>query len=153
MSQTTSNSRIINASPEKIFNALTTPKALESWRAPGDMIAKVHWFDPRRGGGYQMSLFYPSSERQMKGKTARKEDRFTSRFLELDPPHKITEAITFETTDPNLSGEMIMEVTLEPTAAGTKVTFLFSNIPPGIRPQDNEKGTLSSLEKLAHYLE
>lgn len=33
---------------------------------------------------------------------------------------------------------MIMEVTLEPAGAGTNVMFLFKNIPPAIRPEDNE---------------
>jgi len=33
------------------------------------------------------------------------------------------------------------------------VTILFENIPPGIRPEDNEAGSRSSLEKLARYVE
>jgi len=36
---------------------------------------------------------------------------------------------------------------------GTEVTMLFEDIPPGIRPEDNEAGTRSSLEKLARYVE
>ena len=46
-----------------------------------------------------------------------------------------------------------MEVTFEPTKNGTKVTFLFKNIPVGISPKENEAGTISSLEKLARYVE
>ncbi|CAN5731653.1 hypothetical protein BH10BAC3_BH10BAC3_05900 [soil metagenome] len=60
---TTQNSRIIHASPGKLYNALTDPAALEIWLAPGDMKGKIHWFDLREGGGYQMSLFYPASEK------------------------------------------------------------------------------------------
>ena len=89
----------------------------------------------------------------MKGKTSAKEDRFSARFIELTPPNKIIEAINFDSSDPNFSGEMIIEVTFEPIHEGTKVTFLFKNIPPGIRPEDNEAGTISSLEKLAQYVE
>lgn len=48
---------------------------------------------------------------------------------------------------------MIMEVTFEPEDAGTRVTILFKNIPPGIRPEDNEAGTEMTLEKLARYVE
>jgi hypothetical protein len=29
----------------------------------------------------------------------------------------------------------------------------FHNLPPGIRPEDNDAGTRSSLDKLARYLE
>jgi hypothetical protein len=47
---------------------------------------------------------------------------------------------------------MIMETLLNATDTGTVVTFTFKNIPIGIKPEDNEVGTLSSLNKLADYL-
>ena len=59
---TTQNSRLINASAEAIYKVFTSPKALEAWLAPGEMIGKVHSFDLRVGGGYQMSLYYPLSD-------------------------------------------------------------------------------------------
>ena len=46
-----------------------------------------------------------------------------------------------------------MVITFEAEGAGTKVTILFKNIPSGIRPEDNEAGTESTLEKLARYVE
>ena len=100
-----------------------------------------------------MSLFYPRSEKESHGKTSEKEDRFTARFLELTPYKKIVQAITFDSSDPAIGGEMIMEVTFEGKDAGTRVTILFKNIPPGIRPEDNEAGTKLSLEKLTRYVE
>jgi hypothetical protein len=48
---------------------------------------------------------------------------------------------------------MTMVVTFEDRDDGTEVTIFFENIPPGIRPEDNEAGTRSSLEKLARYIE
>lgn len=115
------------------------------------MRGKVHHFDLRVGGGYTMSLYYPTDEGQ--GKTAGQEDRYTARFLELTPPQRIVTAIVFEATDPAFAGEMIMEVTLTPENDGTLVTIAFQNIPPGIRPEDNEAGTKESLAKLARYVE
>lgn len=153
MAQTSQNSREIKANAETIYQALTNPTALESWQAPDDMTAKIHHFDLRIGGGYQMSLFYPDSEKEMTGKTVGKEDRFTARFLELSPNKRIVQAINFVTPNPDFTGEMIMEVTLKPIDNATEVTFTFKNIPTGIRPDDNEAGTISSLEKLAHYVE
>jgi hypothetical protein len=73
MGQTTQNSRDIKATEEKIYNAFINPAELEIWQAPGDMTARVHNFDLRVGGGYQMSLFYPDNEKEMKGKTADKD--------------------------------------------------------------------------------
>jgi hypothetical protein len=46
-----------------------------------------------------------------------------------------------------------MQVTFEDRDGGTVVTILFENLPSGIRPEDNDAGTRSSLEKLARYVE
>ena len=103
--------------------------------------------------GYRMSLFYPSSEQVYRGKTSEREDRFTARFMELTPPTRIVQAITFDSPDPAFSGEMTMVVAFEDRDGGTEVTIFFEHIPSDIRPEDNDAGTRSSLEKLARYIE
>jgi len=143
----------IKAAPEEVYKAFVDPKALEIWQAPGGMTAKVHWFELRVGGGYQMSVFYPDTDEASQGKTASKEDRYTSRFVELVPGKKIVEAIRFDTVLPDFQGEMRMEVELEPIAQGTRVTIRFHDLPKGIKEEDNEAGTQSSLQKLAAYLQ
>ena len=117
------------------------------------MTAEVHHFDERVGSGYEMSLYYPASEKEAQGKSGEKEDRYTARFVELTPPSRIVEAINFESDDAGFGGEMIMEISLESKDGGTEVTVVFKNIPLGIRPEDNEKGTELSLQKLAKYVE
>lgn len=149
----TRNSRFIRATPEVLYQALVDPAAIPLWRVPGDMTGKIHHFDLRVGGGYEMSLFYPDSDDQSRGKSGDKEDRYTARYVELTPPHRVVEAITFHSDDPALSGEMIMEVQLDPQQGGTTVTITFKDLPPGVRPEDNEQGTLSALEKLARTVE
>jgi uncharacterized protein YndB with AHSA1/START domain len=149
----TRNTKFIAASPQVIYHACTDSAALAIWRAPGDMTGEVHQFDLRVGGGYEMSLYYPSSEEVEHGKTSAGEDRFWARFVELVPPHRIVEAVRFDSADPAFAGELIMEVTLEPQGDGTLVTIRFEDLPAGIRPEDNEAGTQSALDKLAHYVE
>ena len=153
MTRSTRNSRTIKASPEAIYRVFADADALAAWLAPEGMTGKVHNFDFTVGGGYEMSLFYPDTGEDFKGKTAENEDRFTARFVELSPPRKIVQAINFESDDPAFAGEMMMEVTFEPKEEGTDVTFIFTDIPPGIRPEDNEAGTESTLGKLARYIE
>jgi uncharacterized protein YndB with AHSA1/START domain len=143
---------VIKASPQILYEAFTSPKALETWLAPGDMTGKVHHFDHREGGGYEMSLFYPDTEQGAPGKTAGKEDRFVARFVTLDPGRKIVEAVRFDSSDAHFQGEMIMEVFFDPAYGGTRVTIIFKDIPAGIRPEDNEKGTELSLQKLENYV-
>ena len=149
----TRNSAFIKASQEAVYQAFTDPAALAAWLAPGDMTGEVHHFDYRVGGGYEMSLYYPASDTASRGKTSGRDDRYTARFVELTPPSRVVEAITFDSADPAFSGEMIMRVELEAAAGGTRVTIGFDDIPPGIRPADNEAGTQSALEKLARYVE
>jgi uncharacterized protein YndB with AHSA1/START domain len=152
-SRSTRNSRLIRASREALYRAFTDPVWLAVWLAPGEMTAKVHHFEARVGGGYRMSLFYPPSERKGQGKTSEREDRFTARFVELEPPSKIVQAIAFDSDDRAFSGEMLMSVTLEARDIGTEVEILFERIPPGIALEDNEQGTRQSLDKLARLVE
>ena len=46
-----------------------------------------------------------------------------------------------------------MTITLADADGAAAVTISYANVPPGIRPEDNETGARSSLEKLARYVE
>jgi uncharacterized protein YndB with AHSA1/START domain len=129
------------------------PAALVVWLPPGEMTGEFYSFDARVGGGYRMSLFYPPSEQVFRGKTSEREDNVTVRFVELVPPRRIVQAVTFNSPDPAFSGEMTMVIAFEAADGETEVTIVCENIPPGIRPEDNDAGCRSSLEKLARYVE
>ena len=147
----TVTSRFMKASPERVYRAFVDPAELLAWLPPGEMTGQFHEFDARVGGGYVMSLFYPESETGNRGKTAEREDRVRVRFTELSPSHRIVEAITFESDDPAFAGEMTLTVTIDPAPDGANVTLLFENLPPGLRPEDNEAGSRQSLEQLARH--
>ncbi|HEX4836173.1 MAG TPA: SRPBCC family protein [bacterium] len=149
----TRTSKVIKASREALYRAFIDPAALAVWLPPAEMTGEVYSFDARVGGGYRMSLFYPSSEKVFRGKTSEREDNFTARFVELVPPTRIVQAITFNSADPAFSGEMTLVATFEVADGGTEVTIECKHIPPGIRLEDNEAGCRSSLEKLARYTE
>src|SRR5690606_37067295 len=69
-SRTDSASRIIKASPQKIFQAFVDPWAWESWLPPKSMKGRVHVFDFRAGGRYRMELTYLTPDHATKGKTS-----------------------------------------------------------------------------------
>lgn len=150
---TTRNSRVIRASSEMLYAAFLDPAALVEWLPPARMTGRIHSFDGRPGGGYRMSLFYPEDEREFRGKTAEREDAVEVRFVELRPPERIVEAIRFASDDPRFQGEMKMTATFAPHYDGTEVTLLFEDLPPGLRPADNEEGARLSLEQLAARFE
>jgi uncharacterized protein YndB with AHSA1/START domain len=150
---TTRTSRIIKASPAALYDAFVDPAALVEWLPPDQMTGVMHEFDGQVGGGYRMSLFYPESEQQHRGKTADREDVVNARFVELLPPRRIVERFSVATADTKLLGEMTLTITFDEVPAGTEVTLLFENLPPGLRPEDNDAGARSSLEQLARRFE
>lgn len=149
----TRNSKLIHASAETIYKAFVKPHQLEKWMAPDNMTARLHHFNWKEGGGYELSLLYPEADKVHQGKTAAKEDRYEATILKLIPDKLIILAISFDSKDPLFTGEMTLEITLDEKENGTTVTFAFKNIPEGIKAGDNEKGTISTLEKLAQYAE
>ena len=146
-------SRIVKAPPEAVYAAFMDPAVLVAWLPPGGMTGEIQAFDGRVGGGYRMSLFYPPHERVVRGKTSDREDRVNVRFVELVAARRIVEAVTFESDDPSLCGEMTIVVTFDAAPGGTDVSFLCTDLPPGLRAQDNETGSRLSLEQLARRFE
>lgn len=146
-------SRVIRARPEELYAAFTDPAALVEWLPPAEMTGRIHAFDGRVGGGYRMSLLYPETEHTYHGKTAEREDQVEVRFVELSPPSRIVEAVRFVSDDAAFHGEMTMTATFDEVPGGTEVTLAFADLPPGLRPEDNDEGARLSLEQLARRFE
>ena len=146
-------STFIHAPRARVYQAFLDPVAVAAWMAPDTMRLHMHAFDARAGGQFRISLRYSQPEDAGRGKTSGDTDTYHGRFVELVPNEKIVEAIEFETLDPAFAGEMTMTVTLAEVAGGTEVNLRYENVPVGIRLEDNEAGTRSSLQKLAALLE
>lgn len=152
MDRTSINSKEIQADIETVWNTFTEKKALEYWLAPYGMTGKIHDFDLKVGGGYEMSLYYKDNKTQ--GKTSGNEDRFSATFTEIKPFERVVQTINFQSDNSKFKDEMTMEVQLDKLDTNsTKVTIIFRNIPTGIDPKDNEDGTEQSLQKLAKFIE
>lgn len=142
-------SRRIKAEPAAVYAAFMDPDVLVAWLPPGEMTGRIDAFDGRVGGGYQMSLFYPETDPAHRGKTTAHEDRVSVRFLELVPGGEIVEAVTFHSEDSALRDVMTVTIAFVPVEGGTEVAFQFEDLPPGLRPEDNEQGARQSLDQLA----
>ena len=53
----TRTTRRIRARPERVYAAFLDADALVAWLPPAEMTGAMHAFDPRVGGGYEMSLY------------------------------------------------------------------------------------------------
>jgi uncharacterized protein YndB with AHSA1/START domain len=146
-------SRTIQAPRRRVYQAFLSPEDLAAWLPPGMMTGQIHAFDARPGGGFEMSLFYPETDAQLRGKTAAREDRTRVRFVELVPDTRIVEAVAFVSEDPAYAGEMRIVATFADRDGGTEVAMCFEDLPPGVDPHDNDQGAGESLQNLARLLE
>lgn len=73
-------------------------------------------FDAPPGGGYCMVFVYEKAEAG-RGKLTEDADIFTETFVELVADEKMVEAVQFESADPAIRGEQIVE-------SGTSAGFL-----------------------------
>jgi uncharacterized protein YndB with AHSA1/START domain len=142
---------LINASPTVVYRALTDGQAVGVWRAPEGMTCTVHTFDARRGGVFRISLTYDDESRA--GKSVGNVDTYQGYFRELVPDRRIIEVIEFETSDPELKGEMTITTSLEAVGGRTKLVVAFEGLPEGVSLDDNATGTAMSLSKLAKLVE
>lgn len=153
---TTEVSRVIHAPRSAVYQAFLNQDALARWLPPGNMMGYVHTLEPQAGGKIHMSLVYQDideSPDDKGGKSTADADTFEGEIVELVADEKIVWATEFESDNPDFAGTMIITWSLRDADEGTHVTARCENIPAGVRPEDNEAGSRSSLEKLAAYLE
>jgi uncharacterized protein YndB with AHSA1/START domain len=146
-------SQVIKAPREVVYRAFLEPDAVASWLPPNGMRGHIHTFEPHAGGKFRMSLTYLDQLDSSRGKTSEDTDTFEGRFVELLPYERIVWAVEFESDQSDFTGEMKVTWQLADTDGGTEVTSLCEDIPKGIRLEDNERGSRSSLQKLAAFIE
>jgi uncharacterized protein YndB with AHSA1/START domain len=148
---TTRHTIQIEASPAQVYRALLDPQLIPRWRVPTGMRCEVHEFEPREGGVFRVSLTYDSPASA--GKSTAHTDTYHGHFEKLVPNERVVERLEFETTDPQMRGEMRIITDLSAVSGGTRVTAVHEGLPPGVTPADNEAGWQDSLAKLAALLE
>jgi uncharacterized protein YndB with AHSA1/START domain len=141
----------IDAPPAAVYAALLDADAVQQWMVPDGMTSQVHAFDPHEGGTFRISLTYESLTAA--GKTSAHTDTSSGRFVRLVPGREVVQAVTFETDDPALQGEMTLRFLLAEDAGGTLLTGEHLGLPPGVSAADNELGWRMSLGKLALLVE
>jgi len=151
MSRTDSATRIIDATPEAVYAALTEPEALAAWLPPSGMAGEMREFVPGPGGHYRMVLRY--EDETIAGKSRDNEDEVLVRYTDLVPGALVAQEVDFVSDDSSFAGTMVMNWILTPRPEGTEVTIRAENVPSGISVEDHAAGLASSLENLARYVE
>ncbi len=143
--------RRVNAPRAIVYRALLDARAVATWKVPTGMTSHVHAFDAREGGSFRISLTYDAPTGT--GKTTAHTDTYHGRFVKLVPNEQVVEVSEFETTDPSLTGEMTITITLADAEGGTDLLAVHDGVPEGVPPADNEAGWREALAKLAVLVE
>lgn len=152
VSRTDSASRVIAASPDRVYAALIDPDALAAWLPPAGMSGRFDRFDARPGGSYRMVLTYADASRAP-GKATADSDIVEASFIDIVPGVRVVQAVTFVADDPDLAGTMTMTWEVTATDDGTRVDIRADQVPSGISAEDHAAGLASSLANLAAHLE
>ena len=134
--------RVIRATPEKIYRAFTDADAMTRWLPPFGFTGKMHSFDAKVGGSFRMSF---------KNFTTGATHSFGGNFLELVPNEKLRYTDKFE--DPNLPGEIVVNVILKKVSCGTDINIEQSDVPAVIPAEMCYLGWQESLLQLAQLVE
>ena len=152
MPRTDRASRVMAASPARVWAALVDPGALLAWLPPGEMTGRFERFDARPGGSYRMVLTYPDAS-GAPGKATAESDIVEARFVDIVPGERVIQAVDFVSDDPAYTGTMTMTWEVTAVDAGTRVDIVAEDVPDGISAEDHAAGLAFSLANLAAYVE
>ena len=113
--------RVLSAPPKRVFRAFSNPDAMVKWLPPHGFVAKMHSFDFREGGSYSMSFTNLSTGNG---------HSFGGKYLEIVPNEKLKYSDKFD--DPNLPGEMSVEITFTKLSCGTDLRIRQEGLPDSI---------------------
>ena len=152
MPRTDAASRVIAATPERVYAALVDPEALAAWLPPDGMSGRIERFDLRPGGSYRMVLTY-ADVFASKGKASADSDIVEARFIDIVPGVRVVQAVEFVSDDPAYAGTMTMTWQVTAADGGARVDITADDVPDGINAEDHSAGLASSLRNLADFLE
>lgn len=151
MARTDTASRVVAASPARVYAALVDPDALAAWMPPEGMRGRFERFDARPGGSYRMVLTYADAA-AAPGKATADSDVVVARFVDLVPGVRVVQAVDFVSDDPAYAGTMTMVWEVARVEGGTRVDLRAEDVPAGISAEDHAAGLASSLANLARWL-
>ncbi|MHC6176585.1 SRPBCC domain-containing protein [Glutamicibacter endophyticus] len=151
MTRIDTTERMLNAVPERVYEALTDGAALQAWLPPAGMRAEFLALDPRPGGSFHMILHYPPGQAGL-GKSTATTDEVVGHYTELVPHERVVLDVHFVNPDGSHTEAMTMSFDIALAANGTLVNFSAENPPASISASDHHVGMSQSLEQLAEYL-
>jgi len=134
--------RVLRAPPERVYRAFLDPQAMAKWLPPHGFTCAVEHMDVRAGGAFRMSFTNFANGQS---------HSFGGEYLALAPGEHISYTDKFD--DPNLPGEMKVDISLKAASVGTDIQITQSGIPDVIPTEACYLGWQQSLNQLATLVE
>lgn len=134
--------RVLATKPEKVYRAFIEPDAFARWLPPNGFTGKVHRLEAKVGGTFRMSFT---------NFTTGKSHAFSGEYRELKPGQRLQYTDVFD--DPNLPGEILVTVDLNPLSVGTEIRIVQEGLPDAIPVEACYLGWQESLRNLARLVE
>lgn len=133
--------RLIDAPPETVFDAWTTPAAMEEWYADGpNALARVTEQDLRVGGRFRVEWGPDGDATYVE----------YGEYLVLDRPNKLVLAETLEAAEGGWR-ETRVTITFEPVDGKTRLTLLHENLPSKDARDGAAGGWPGFIDRLERY--
>ena len=98
-------SREMAAPAERIYQALTSRDAVQTWLPPAGARGIVHEFEPRVGGAFRLTLVFDTPGETGARKSSSNTDVVDGEFLDLVPNQRVRQRFTFSSEDPAFAGQ------------------------------------------------
>ncbi len=134
--------RVLRAQPECVYRAFLDANALAKWLPPYGFTCTVEHFEARVGGTFRMAFTNFGTGNGL---------AFGGKYLELVPNSLIRYTDRFD--NPNLPGEILVTVSLQPVSCGTEVNIVQEGLPEVIPVEMCYLGWQESLAQLATLVE
>ncbi len=131
--------RQIAASPDRVFDAISTAEGLAHWFGPDAGPVLISEMNPRAGGRFRVRFrMLDQSEHECTGK-----------ILELTRPTHLL--MTWEWMGRESDGDSRVEFKLRAIPQGTELTFTHTQLPSEEATRSHEQGWNGALDKLERF--
>lgn len=138
-------SRVIEAPPERVYEAFVDPEELGQWMHPPGARCEIHHLEPEEGGTYRITMRGETPDGAEYGHT------YGGTYRELVPGERIVQIEVAESDDPEMDAETTVTITFEEAPGGTEVNVVMEV--PAEWPDDGIGGWEAALGNLAELLE
>ena len=134
-------SGIVQASPQRVFDAMTDPQQVAEWWGPEGFTCPAVSLDLRVGGAYRIAMQPPDGELF----------HLAGEYVEVKPPSRLAYTFRWEPPDPD-DRETVARLVLHERDGATEVELTQGPFTTEARRELHEAGWTDTLARLASHL-